>query len=60
MRKTGAYGHDFTAKLVQSLAGNISTSINEIQDVGRNAAISIELPLFSAWLTAEAGDVKLL
>ena len=58
MRKSGAYGHDFTAKLVQSLAGNISTSVNEILDVGRNVAISIELPLFSAWLTAEAGDVK--
>lgn len=58
MRKTGAYGHDFTAKLVQSLAGNISTSVSEILDVGRNMAISIELPLFSAWLTAEAGDVK--
>lgn len=58
MRKTGAYGHDFTAKLVQSLAGNISTSVSEIIDTGRNAAISIEVPVFSAWLTAEAGDVQ--
>lgn len=58
MRKTGAYGHDFTAKLVNALANNISTSVSEIVDNGRNAAISFEMPLFSAWLTKQTGDVR--
>lgn len=58
MRKTGAYGHDFTAKLVDALANNISTSVSEIVDNGRNAAISFEMPLFSAWLTEQTGDVR--
>jgi hypothetical protein len=39
MRKTGAYGHDFTAKLVQSLAGNISTSVSKIID---NSALELK------------------
>ncbi|MBN3003574.1 hypothetical protein JW897_07460 [Chromobacterium alkanivorans] len=58
MRKTGAYGHDFTAKLVESLSKNLSTSISEVIDNGRTAAISIELPIFSAWLTAQTGNVS--
>lgn len=58
MRKTGAYGHDFTAKLVQSLSGNISTSVSKIIDNGRNAAISIEVPIFSTWLTSKTGNVQ--
>jgi hypothetical protein len=57
MRKTGAYGHDFTAKLVASLSNNVSTSVSEIIDNGRTAAVSIDVPVFSAWLAAEAGDV---
>jgi hypothetical protein len=58
MKKTGAYGHDFTAKLVAALANRISTSISEIVDNGRSAAISIEIPIFSAWLTAQTGDIR--
>lgn len=58
MRKTGAYGHDFTAKLVGALANSVSTSVSEIVDNGRNEAISIEVPVFSAWLTAQSGDIR--
>lgn len=58
MGKTGAYGHDFTAKLTDALANRISTTISEIVDNGRSAAISIEIPIFSAWLTAQTGDVR--
>ncbi len=57
MRKTGAYGHDFTSKLIDALSKRVSTAVSEIVDNGRNAAISIELPIFSAWLTSQSGDV---
>ncbi len=58
MRKTGAYGHDFTAKLVNSLTKNISTSVSQIVDNGRSVATSLEVPIFSAWLTSQTGDVR--
>lgn len=59
MKKTGAYGHDFTAKLVERLARDISKSVSQIIDNGRSAAIYIEkLPIFSAWLTAESNDIR--
>lgn len=58
MRKTGAYGHDFSSKLIDALSNRVSTSVSEIVDNGRNAAISLELPVFSAWLTAQSGDIR--
>lgn len=39
MRKTGVYGHDFTAKLVKSFTQNLSTSLSDITDNGRNATV---------------------
>jgi len=58
MKKTGAFGHDFTSKLINSLSNQLSTGIAEIIDTGRTAAISFEIPVFSAWLAAQSGDVK--
>lgn len=58
MRKTGAYGHDFSSKLVDALAKRMSASISEIVDNGRSAALPLELPIFSAWLTAQSGDIR--
>ena len=58
MKKTGAYSHDFTAKLIQSLSKDISTDLSKIIDNGRSSVIPIELPIFSAWLTAESGNIN--
>ena len=58
MKKTGAFGHDFTSKLVQSLSSQLSTNVADVIDAGRTAAISLEIPVFSAWLAAQTGDVK--
>jgi hypothetical protein len=58
MKKTGAYGHDFTAKLIQSLSEHISTSVSQIIDNGRSSVTSIELPIFSAWLGVESGNIN--
>lgn len=58
MKKSQAYGHDFTAKLIESLSGNINSSVAEIIDLGRNCATTLDLPVFSAWLTSKTGDVR--
>lgn len=58
MRKTGAYGHDFTSKLIGALEIDLSTTIEKIIDKGRSAALSLEVPIFSAWLASQAGDVS--
>jgi hypothetical protein len=58
MKKTGAFGHDFTSKLVHSLSNQLSTNVAEIIDKGRTAATSLEVPVFSAWLAAQSGNVK--
>ena len=58
MKKSGAYGHDFTSKLIKLLSTNISTSVSKIIDNGRTLAIPFEIPIFSAWLTVEAGGIS--
>ncbi len=57
-KKTGAFGHDFTAKLVASLSNRLSTSVGEIIDTGRSTAVSLDIPIFSAWLSVQSGDVR--
>lgn len=58
MKKTGAFGHDFTSRLISNLSQKISTTASEIIDHGRATTLSMELPIFTAWLTQESGDVK--
>ena len=57
-KKAGVFGHDFTSKLIASLAAQTSNTLGEISDYGRNTAISLELPIFSAWLTSQSGNSK--
>ncbi|WP_412851602.1 hypothetical protein [Ectothiorhodospira shaposhnikovii] len=58
MRKTGAFGHDFTSKLLGALKIELSTTVEKIIDNGRSQAISMEIPIFSAWLALQGGDVS--
>lgn len=58
MRKTGSFGHDYTAKIIQNLSSKISSTISEIVDHGRSSTLSLDLPIISAWLTAESGNVR--
>lgn len=58
MKKTGAFGHDYTARVIKSLSEKISTTRSEIIDHGRTATISLDLPIFSAWLANETGNVN--
>jgi hypothetical protein len=57
-KKTGAFGHDFTAKLLGSLSNKLSTSVGEIIDTGRSTAVSLDIPVFSAWLSVQSGDAR--
>lgn len=58
MKKTGAFGHDYTAKIINSLSKKINTTRSEIVDHGRNSTTSLDLPIFSAWLANESGSVS--
>jgi hypothetical protein len=58
MSKTGAFGHDYTSKLIGNLSNKISTTTSEILDHGRASSISMDLPIFSAWLTVESGGIN--
>ncbi|WP_019021523.1 hypothetical protein [Thioalkalivibrio sp. ALE23] len=58
MKKSGAYGHDFTEKLVGTLQEDIKGSVSAIVDEGRTAAVAFDVPVFSAYLVQQAGDVR--
>ncbi|KIF55719.1 hypothetical protein [Pseudomonas fluorescens] len=58
MKKVGAFGHDFTARLLANLADKTRTSISEIQSHGATQTVALDLPLFSAWLTQSTGSVS--
>lgn len=58
MKKSGAFGHDFTSKLIGALEIELSTTVERIIDNGRSQAISMEVPIFSAWLALQGGDVS--
>jgi hypothetical protein len=57
MNKSGVYGHDFTSKLVETLASDVRAAVCVVMDKGRSTTVAIDLPLFSAYLASEAGDV---
>jgi hypothetical protein len=57
MKKTGAFGHDFTSRLIQNLAGKARDSISDVVGHGRTQTIGLEVPIFSAWLTQESGSL---
>jgi hypothetical protein len=58
MKKTGAYGHDFTSKLVGSLSTNLQTTVSEIVDYGRSSTVHLDIPIFSAWLLQQSGSPR--
>jgi hypothetical protein len=58
MNKTGAFGHDYTARIIKSLSEKINVTRSEIVDHGRTSTVSLDLPIFSAWLSNETGNIK--
>lgn len=57
-KKTGAFGHDYTSKIIHSLNQKINTTTSEILDVSRNTGFSLELPIFSAWIIDQCGNTN--
>lgn len=57
-QKTGAFGFDYTSRLTQSLSKRVSTVNSEIINHGRSAAISLDLPVFIAYLALRSGGIK--
>ncbi|GFM50343.1 hypothetical protein PSCICE_16100 [Pseudomonas cichorii] len=57
MKKSGAFSHDFTARLLSNLTSKTRNCISEIQQHGSTQTVALDLPLFSAWLTQNAGSV---
>jgi hypothetical protein len=57
MKKTGAFGHDFTARLLKNLANKVTETVSDTIGHGRPTTMSLDIPIFSAWLTQEAGDI---
>ncbi len=58
MKKTGAFGHDFTSRLIKNLSDKVSTTTSEITHHGSLATVSLDIPIFSAWLANEADGVE--
>jgi hypothetical protein len=57
MRKTGSFGHDYTAKIIHNLSRKLSSTTSGIIDHGKSSALSLDLPIISAWLASESGRV---
>ena len=58
MKKSGVYGQDFTSKLLNSLSSNITTTVSKCLDHGRCSALSLEVPIFSAWIATQSGNMN--
>jgi hypothetical protein len=58
MKKTGAFGHDFTARLINNLSHKITNSISDVIGHGRAHTVALEMPIFSAWLTQASGSLE--
>ncbi len=57
LKKSGFFGHDFTARLLANLSSKTQTSIAEIKSHGGAQTVALDLPLFSAWMTQVSGSV---
>lgn len=58
MNKTSAYGYDFTSSLLSNFNKSLSGDITRIISSDRATATSFDIPIFSAWLVKETGNVK--
>ncbi|WP_205623715.1 hypothetical protein [Desulfogranum japonicum] len=56
--KTCNYGFDYTGRIVDHFSRILSKDLIEIHNGGLSSATAIDLPIFSAWLAKETGNVK--
>lgn len=58
MRKTGVFGYDFTNALLQSFGAKAKETLSAVISGDRGIALKMDLPLFSAWMVQQAGNVQ--
>lgn len=57
MSKTCGYGYDYTRNIVQHFSSSLSADLINIHNGGLSIATAVDLPVFSAWLAKQTGDV---
>ena len=57
MEKRGVYGYDFTKSVIDKMSKTLSNDLQRVISSDRAVAISLDLPVFSAWLIMKCGDV---
>jgi len=55
--RTARYGLDYTKRIVQTFSTALSKDVIDIQKGGLALATAIDLPIFSAWLVLESGEI---
>lgn len=56
--KTCEYGQDYTRNIVKHFSTSLSTDIINIHQGNLSTATAIDLPIFSAWLAKQTGDIS--
>lgn len=57
MSKTCGYGYDYTRNIVKHFSSSLSEDLVNIHSGGLSMATAVDLPVFSAWLAKQTGDV---
>jgi hypothetical protein len=57
MSKTCNYGHDYTRNIVMHFSSSLSKDLMNIHKGGLSTATAVDLPVFSAWIAKQTGDV---
>ena len=55
--KVCGYGQDYSKRLVELFSTSLGGDLIDINDAGLATSTAIDLPVFSAWLAKETGDV---
>src|SRR6266487_4340982 len=58
MNKTGVFGYDFVHALIDALNVRASSVVADLINRFTAHALRLELPMFSAWLVQQTGDVR--
>lgn len=57
MQKTGVFGYDFTNSLLATLDDRTEQTLAAIVSGNRELGLKLDLPLFSAWLVQQTGNI---
>ena len=58
MQKTGVFGYNFTNALLGSFDDRTQKTLTAIVSGDRELGLKLDLPLFSAWLVQQTGNIQ--